>query len=93
MAELSQIEVGGVLYDIKDATARQNSGIELDTAMSDTSEKGVQNKVIKAYVDSTVKTEVITQVETQVQETVKESVEGTLNDNAATDSDIDSLFG
>lgn len=92
MPELSQINVGGVLYDIKDATARQNAGIELDTAMSDTSTNGVQNCIIKAYVDSAVATEVTTQIETQVQDKVQESVEETLEDNTATDNDIDSLF-
>lgn len=96
MAELSQINVGGVLYDIKDATARQNTGIELDTEMSDTSEHGVQNKVIKAYIDNAlieeVSKEVAAQIEEQVQDTVKENVEDTLDEKTATDDDIDSLF-
>ena len=52
MADLSQIKIGGVLYDIKDATARENEGIELDTEMSDTSTNGVQNCIVKAYVDT-----------------------------------------
>lgn len=60
MATISQIEIKGVLYDIKDTTARQDTGTELDTAMSDTSENGVQNKVVKAYVDDAITTESIT---------------------------------
>jgi len=92
MPEISQINIGGVLYDIKDTTARQSGGVELDTTMSDTSENGVQNKVIKAYVDDAVKAEVTTQIETQVQDTIQDSVEETLDNNAATDGDIDNLF-
>lgn len=80
MAEISQIEVNGVLYDLKDTTARQNTGIELDTEMLDDSERGVQNKVIKAYVDNTVVQEVTIQIETQVQDTIQESVDKAVED-------------
>lgn len=86
MAELSQIEVDGILYDIKDTTARENTGIELDIEMSDTSEKGVQNKVIKAYVDSKVVEEVTTQIESQVQETIQDSVDKAVEDALSGDS-------
>ena len=88
MAELSQIKIGGVLYDIKDTIARENSGIELDTEMNETSTNGVQNCVIKAYVDNAVATE----IEVKIQDVVKDSVSDTLEDNAATDDDIDSMF-
>lgn len=102
MADLSQIKIGGVLYDIKDATARENEGIELDTEMSDTSTNGVQNCIVKAYVDNSVKTEVTNQIETQVQnsiqETVQEEIEKTLSGGSEdgsgtnTDDEIDSWF-
>lgn len=80
MPELSQISIGGVLYDIKDNIARQNTSVELDTEMLDDSENGVQNKVIKAYVDETVKTEVTIQIEETVQDTVQETIKDTVDE-------------
>lgn len=97
MATISQIEISGVLYDIKDTTARQNTGTELDTAMSDTSENGVQNKVIKTYVDDAITTETA-RIETQLQDTIQESVEQAVSDvisnssSPDTDAEIDSWF-
>lgn len=41
MAELSQIELGGVVYDLKDLTAR-----EVDTSLSSTSRKPLANYII-----------------------------------------------
>ena len=38
----------------KDGASGEGGSITLDTAMSDTSENAVQNKVIKAYVDGLV---------------------------------------
>ena len=87
MAEISQINIGGVLYDIKDTTARQNTGAELDTEMSDTSENGVQNRVIKAYIDDSVAHEVTIQIETQVQENIQETVKDTVEEILSGSSD------
>ena len=45
---------------VNEVLAEIPSGATIDSAMSDTSENAVQNKVIKAYVDSEVATEVQT---------------------------------
>ena len=87
MAEISQINIGGVLYDIKDTTARQNTGIELDAEMSDTSTNGVQNCTVKAYVDNAVATEVTVQIENQLQDTIQESVDKAVEDALSGGSD------
>lgn len=45
-----------ITFDIKDVIEMGGSGGPIDTEMSDTSENAVQNKVIKAYVDTQVET-------------------------------------
>ena len=99
MAELSQIKIGGVLYNIKDATARENTGIELDTEMNETSTNGVQNCVIKAYVDNQITTEVENQIEIQLQDSIQETVNKAVDEKLSNDSsdedindEIDSWF-
>lgn len=47
--ETSKIYTHGKMYNSSEA-----GSIDLDTAMSDTSENGVQNKVIKTYVDESM---------------------------------------
>ena len=53
-----------VIGDMVSIQNLENGGgnIVIDDAMSDTSENAVQNKVIKAYVDETVKTYVETEI-------------------------------
>ena len=86
-----------VFYVYDDDEGYDGNNTELDTAMSDTSENGVQNKVIKAYVDDTIKEET-TQIEAQLQDTIQESVEQAVSDamsnssGSDADAEIDSWF-
>lgn len=99
MPDISSIKVDGVIYTIKDTVARQNAGITVDTAMSDTSEAAVQNKVIKSYVDTALAdrpttTEVTTEIQTTVETVVEEKVDQAIADKMtdATQDDLNALF-
>lgn len=59
MAELSQIKINGVLYDIKDSVARETSGVNLEE--------------VKEYVNNQIVTEVENKVQDVVKDTIEDN--------------------